>query len=757
MLTRRIDPVCGMAVPPGRARWTHRLGGQRYLFCSQRCLETFRDDPERHQAKASGAGPVTCPMHPEIVRPDPGICPICGMALESLALGAGEEHDPELARMTRRFWVSLPLTVVVMVLAMLHMGGSRLHPVASAPALWAQLVLSAAVVLWGGGPFFQRGVASLVQRRLNMFTLIALGIGTATAYSIVATIMPAVFPATFRGPDGQVAVYFEAATAITTLVLLGQVLELRARKRTSHAIQELIQLTPKTARLIKPDGSEEDIALGRVTLGDRLRIRPGEKIPVDGVIAGGASAVDESMMTGEPIPAEKHTGARVSGGTLNVTGTLVITAEHVGADTMLARIVEMVQAAQRSRAPIQRVADLVAGYFVPAVVAIALATFVVWGVLGPAPKMAHALVNAVAVLMIACPCALGLATPISLVVALGRGARVGVLIRDAEALERLERVDTVVVDKTGTLTVGRPRVTSVRTRPGADERELIRLAAAIERGSEHPLAQAIIEAATERGLPIPQASGFHARMGLGITGVVEGRQIGLGNRQLIQGLGGDLGDLEGAADALREAGETVVFVSVNGQVEGLLGVADPIKATTPEAIRQLRREGLRVVMVTGDHAVTARAVARRLGLEEVEAGVLPERKEEVIRRLRAEGRIVAMAGDGINDAPALAQAHVGIAMGTGTDVAMESAAITLVRGDLRGIVRARRLSRATLRNIRQNLFFAFIYNALSVPIAAGVLYPAFGWLLSPILASAAMSVSSLSVIGNALRLRHLRL
>jgi len=699
-----------------------------------------------------------CPMHPQIVRDAPGSCPICGMALEPRTV-TGDEENAELKDMSRRFWVSVALSVPLLVFVMADMlpGPPLRHGLSSRLIAWLQLVLATPVVLWGGWPFFQRGWASVVNRSLNMFTLIALGTGTAYVYSVVAAVAPGVFPESFRAHRGDVELYFEAAAIITTLVLLGQVIELRARSQTSSAIKALLNLTPNMARRLRDDGGEEDVSLDAVRPGDRLRVRPGERVPVDGVVLEGTSAVDESMVTGEPIPVEKAPGSRVTGGTVNGTGGFVMRAERVGSDTLLAQIVRMVSEAQRSRAPIQRLADTVSAYFVPAVVAAAVISAAVWGLLGPEPRMAYALVNAVAVLIIACPCALGLATPMSIMVATGRGALAGVLIKNAEALEILERIDTLVVDKTGTLTEGRPRLVSLMTAPVNSESDLLRLAASLERGSEHPLAGAIVAGAEERKLTLSAVEDFRSITGKGVVGRVEGQTVALGNHQLMQDLGVPIGDLAKRADALRRDGQTVMFVAVDGRVAGLLGVADPIKESTPEALRLLRESGVRVVMLTGDNRATAEAVARKLGITEIEAEVLPEQKIAVIKRMQAEGRVVAMAGDGVNDAPALAQAHVGIAMGTGTDVAMESAGITLVKGDLRGIVRARRLSQATMRNIRENLFFAFIYNALGVPIAAGVLYPVFGLLLSPIIASAAMSFSSVSVIFNALRLRRLAL
>jgi Cu+-exporting ATPase len=696
-------------------------------------------------------------MHPEIVRDGPGTCPICGMALEPRTVSLEDEPNPELEDMSRRFWVSLVLTVPLLVVGMAPMAGVDLRPLAGQAGRWVELVLATPVVLWGGWPFFVRGWESVVNRRPNMFTLIALGTGVAYLDSVVAVLAPGLFPPSFRDHHGEVGVYFEAAAAIVTLVLLGQVLELQARSRTGAAIKALLRLAPTTARRLRDDGSEEEAALDQVRPGDRLRVRPGEKVPVDGTVIEGASGVDESMLTGESLPVEKKPGDRVIGGTVNGTGSFVMRAEKVGTETVLARIVAMVSEAQRSRAPIQRLADVVASYFVPAVVVAAVVTFVAWALFGPPPRMAYALVNAVAVLIIACPCALGLATPMSIMVGIGRGARAGVLIRSAEALERMEKVDTLVVDKTGTLTEGKPRLQSVVTSAGIDESTLLRMAASLEQGSEHPLAAAIVAGAAERGVrPLP-VTDFASRTGRGVTGVVEARRVVLGNRTLLNELGIDPGPLAARAEALRADGQGVVFVAADGRVAGLLGVSDPIKASTPEALRLLREDGVRVFMVTGDSRTTAEAVARKLGLDDVRAEVLPEQKVEVVAKLQAEGRAVAVAGDGINDAPALARADVGIAMGTGTDVAIEAAAITLVRGDLRGIARARRLSRATMRNIRQNLFFAFVYNVLGIPVAAGILYPFFGLLLNPMIAAAAMSFSSVSVIANALRLRRVAL
>src|SRR5919109_1977412 len=700
-----------------------------------------------------------CPMHPEIVRDEPGSCPICGMALEPRTVTLEEEANPELVDMTRRFWISVALTAPIFFLAMSDMiPGQPIQRLVHSKLLnWFQLVLATPVVLWGGWPFFQRGWASIVHRSLNMFTLIAIGVGTAYIYSLAATLFPDAFPHSFRSHGGEVGVYFDAAAVITTLVLLGQVLELRARSKTSRAIKALLGLAPKTARLIRDDGSDEDVPLDRVKPGDRLRVRPGEKVPVDGVVVEGTTSVDESMITGEPIPVEKTKGGKVTGGTVNGTGSFIMRAERVGSETLLAQIVGMVSEAQRSRAPIQRLADVVAAYFVPAVVVTAVVTFIIWSFVGPEPAMAYALLNAVGVLIIACPCALGLATPMSIMVGTGRGATAGVLVKNAEALEVLEKVDTLVMDKTGTLTEGKPRLTSVVAMPGRDEAALLRLAASLERGSEHPLAAAIVEGANARGVEPVQAQGFRAITGKGVTGTVGGNSVALGNRALLEELHIDAGDLRERAEGLRRDGQTVMFVVIGGQAAGLLGVADPMKESAVEAVDLLHREGMRIMMLTGDSRTTAEAVARRLGIDAVEAEILPERKVEVVKRLQAEGRIVAMAGDGINDAPALAQAHVGIAMGTGTDVAIESAGVTLVKGDLRAIARARRLSRATMRNIRQNLFLAFVYNAVGVPVAAGVLYPVIGLLVSPIWASAAMTFSSVSVIGNALRLRRVYL
>jgi Cu+-exporting ATPase len=751
-----------MEVTPNQASGgSAEHSGTTYWFCSRGCRETFVTDPARYLGPPSAplADPrtYTCPMHPEVRQVGPGSCPKCGMALEPVEATVAEEGpSPELVDMTRRFWVSVALTLPVFALATAEMAAPDLAAgLSPRTRLWTQLLLSAPVVLWGGWPFFVRGWQSIVTRSLNMFTLIALGTGTAFAYSVFAMLFPDALPHGMRH-DGVPPVYFEAAAVITTLVLLGQVLELRARSATSGAIRALLGLAPKTARRLRSDGSEEDVPLGHVQPGDRLRVRPGERVPVDGVVLEGASAVDESMVTGEPIPVEKGPKARVTGGTVNGTGGFVMRAERVGAETLLAQIVHMVALAQRSRAPIQRLADVVSAWFVPGVVAVAVVTALAWGLYGPEPRLAYTLVNAVAVLIIACPCALGLATPMSIMVGTGRGAQAGVLIRNAEALETLEKVDTLVVDKTGTLTEGKPRVVSVLA-AGVTEAEVVALAAGLERGSEHPLAAAILAAAAERNVAPRDLTEFRSLTGRGVTGVAGGRRVALGNARLMQELGVEPGALAGRAEALRAEGQTVVFLVAGDAVAGVLGVADPIKPSTVEAIRLLQAEGLRVIMLTGDSHVTAQAVARVLRLDDVIAEVLPEQKAEVVRRLHAEGRVVAMAGDGVNDAPALAQADVGIAMGTGTDVAMESAGVTLVKGDLRGIVRARRLSRATMRNIRENLVWAFIYNVLGVPVAAGVLYPVLGLLLSPMIASAAMSLSSVSVIANALRLRRAEL
>ena len=801
------DAVCGMDVDPATAKYKLEHSGKTYYFCSAHCLQKFRTDPERYlrpagvkiasapskktpqksvayvcpmcpEVRQTKPGPCpscgmaleseaatmatrteyTCPMHPEIVRPGPGSCPICGMALEPRTVAKREEENPELRDMTGRFWISLALTAPVLAIAMADMlpgmPVQRALPAGWRP--WIELVLASPVVLWGGWPFFQRGWASIVNRSTNMFTLIAMGTGVAYVYSLIATLAPGIFPASFRDMSGAVPVYFEAAAAIVTLVLLGQVLELRARSRTGAAIRALLDLSPKTARIVR-NGTEEDIPLEQVKLGDRLRVRPGEKLPVDGVVLEGASAVDESMITGESMPVEKSAGSRVIGATVNRTGSFVMRAEHVGSETLLAQIVQMVGQAQRSRAPIQRLADRVAAWFVPAVITAAAITFMVWALIGPQPRLVHALVNAVAVLIIACPCALGLATPMAIMVGTGRGAHAGVLIRDAEALETLEKVDTLVVDKTGTLTEGKPSVESVVPISGISDVELVRLTASLEQGSEHPLAAAIVAAAKTNRIPLVGVTDFQSRTGLGVSGKIDGKTVAAGNEEFLEALAISGADFARHADDLRRNGETAILIAIGGEPAGLIGVADPVKESTAAALRDLWAAGLRIVMLTGDSRSTAEIVARKLGIDEFKAEVLPERKAAIVKRLQAEGRKVAMAGDGINDAPALAQADVGIAMGNGTDVAMESGGITLVKGDLPGIVRARKLSQATMRNIRQNLFFAFIYNSIGVPVAAGVLYPLFGLLLSPIIAAAAMSFSSLSVITNSLRLRNVDL
>ncbi len=763
------DPVCGMMVDPAASPHRALHAGDTYHFCSRSCRERFIADPAHYLTPvpaATASSPAaavgtqwTCPMHPEIVRDGPGSCPICGMALEPMTPSAGDAANPELRDMTRRFWVGVALSLPLLALAM----GADFAPAAFAalmsprPAVWLELALATPVVLWCGAPFFQRGWASLVNRRLNMFTLIALGTGIAYAYSLVAALLPGIFPPSFRMPDGTVPVYFEPAAVIVTLVLLGQVLELRARAQTGGAIRALLDLAPKTARLVREDGGETEIALDRVVPGNRLRVRPGEKVPVDGVVLEGRSAIDESMLTGEPMPVAKAAGDQVTGATLNTTGSFIMRAERVGSETLLARIVQMVAEAQRSRAPIQALADTVSGWFVPAVILAAAITFVVWSIFGPAPAIGFALVNAVAVLIVACPCALGLATPMSIMVGTGRGARAGVLARNAQALELMEKADTLIVDKTGTLTLGKPRLVEIVATGGVDENELLRLAASLERGSEHPLAAAIVKGAEERGLTFGTAVDFASQTGKGVTGSVDGRRVAIGNPALLASLEIDPGDLAIRADALRRDGQTVMLVAVDGAMAGLLAVADPVKDNAAEALAALRAEGLRLVMLTGDSRTTAEAVGRRLGIDEVVAEVLPDQKAQAVRDLQAQRHVVAMAGDGVNDAPALAQSDIGIAMGTGADIAMESAALTLVKGDLHGIVRARRLSRAIMRNIRQNLFFAFIFNGLAIPIAAGALYPAFGLLLNPMIASAAMSASSVLVISNALRLRTARL
>jgi Cu+-exporting ATPase len=765
------DPVCGMTVDPLKTPHRHVHQHRTYYFCSSGCRSKFAAEPAKYlgkQARPAAELPTgtiyTCPMHPQIRQAGPGSCPICGMALEPLEPAAGGGPNPELADMTRRFWIGLALAVPVVALEMgEHF--TNLHMIVGQSASnWIQLVLATPVVLWAGWPFFVRGWQSLVSRNLNMFTLVAMGTGVAWLYSIVATIVPGAFPPAFRGHDGAVAAYFEAAAVITVLVLLGQVLELRAREQTSGAIKALLDLAPKTARRVRADGGDEEVPLDTVNVGDRLRVRPGEKVPVDGLLLEGRSSLDESMVTGESMPVTKEPGAKLIAGTLNQTGGFIMRADKVGRDTLLAQIVQMVAAAQRSRAPIQRLADQVSGWFVPAVIVIAALAFIAWAAFGPEPRFAYGLVAAVAVLIIACPCALGLATPMSIMVGVGRGAQAGVLIKNAEALERMEKVDTLVVDKTGTLTEGKPKVVAVvavqgfdEKEVGFDEKEVLRLAAGIERASEHPLARAIVDAAGERGISIPEVTGFDSPTGKGVTGMVESRRVILGNANFFAESAISTAALDADAERLRGDGATAVYLAVDGKAVGIIAIADPVKATTPAALRALTDEGVRVVMLTGDNRTTAQAVASRLGIAEVEAEVLPDRKSAVIEQLRRQGRVVAMAGDGVNDAPALAAADVGIAMGTGTDVAIESAGVTLLGGDLTGIVRARRLSAATMSNIRQNLFFAFVYNAAGVPIAAGVLYPTFGILLSPIIAAAAMSLSSVSVVANALRLRHTRL
>jgi Cu+-exporting ATPase len=804
-MTMATDPVCGMTVDEKKAARESVHQGVTYHFCSQRCHARFVADPGKYIAGSkvvpvaappgSGGTIYTCPMHPEVRQPGPGACPKCGMALEPAGAPAAvgkteyvcpmhpevvqdhpgncpkcgmaleprtvsmEEDTHELDDMSRRFWLGTALAIPVFLSAM----AAEFWPEVMAGIIsprnrqWLEMILATPAVLWGGWPFFVRGWRSVVSWNLNMFTLIALGVGVAWSYSLVAVLVPGIFPQSVYNAMGVVPVYFEAAAVITALVLLGQVLELRARSRTNAAIKLLLGLAPNTARIVRDDGSEEDIPLEQVQVGDSLRVRPGEKVPVDGTVTDGASHVDESMVTGEPIPVAKSAGDRLIGATINATGSLLMRAEKVGADTLLAQIVNMVAAAQRSRAPIQKLADVVSGYFVPAVVIVALITLAVWGAWGPEPRLAHAVINAVAVLIIACPCALGLATPMSIMVGTGKGALIGVLFKNAEALEVLRKVDTLVIDKTGTLTEGKPKLVAIVPVEGFQEQDTLRWAASLERASEHPLAEAIVRGAADRKLNLVPVDDFQSVTGQGVTGKVEGHRVALGNLKLLESLGIDAGDLPRRADQQRAEGQTVMLLAIDGKAVGLIGVADPIKETTPEAIAALHADGIRIVMLTGDSRKTADAVAGKLDIDQVQAEVLPEQKARIVQQLQAEGRIVAMAGDGINDAPALAQAQVGIAMGTGTDVAMESAGVTLVKGDLRGIVRARRLSRATMRNIRQNLFFAFIYNALGVPIAAGVLYPFFGLLLSPMIAAAAMSFSSVSVVGNALRLRRVQL
>jgi Cu+-exporting ATPase len=761
-----IDPVCGMTVDPHSAKHRADYSGHTYYFCAAGCKTKFTADPQKYLSKEEKvAEPVpegtiyTCPMHPQIRQVGPGNCPICGMTLEPVTATADVGPNRELADMTRRFWVGLVLTLPVFVLEMgAHIPALGLHDfVPPQVSTWIQFALSTPVVLWAGWPFFERGWASVAHRSLNMFSLIALGTGAAYLYSLFATFAPGMFPAGFRGMGGTVAVYFEAAAVITVLVLMGQVLELRAREQTGGAIRALLKLAPKTARRLKADGADEEVALELVQVGDRLRVRPGDGVPVDGEVLEGKGAVDESMVTGESMPAAKQPGDKLIGGTVNGTGSLIMRADKIGADTMLARIVAMVAEAQRSRAPIQRMADTVSGYFVPAVLGVAVIAFVAWAVWGPAPALSYALIAAVSVLIIACPCALGLATPMSIGVGVGKGAGAGVLIKSAEALERMEKVDTLVVDKTGTLTEGKPKVTTIVPAAELSESAILSLAASLERSSEHPLAAAIVTAARDRNAPIQEPTDFASVTGKGVTGKVDGRTVALGNAKLMVDLGVTLSDLDRKANELRSDGATALFLAVDGKPGGIIAIADPIKSTTQAALDTLRKDGIRIVMLTGDNKTTGEAVARKLGIKEVEADILPQDKNRIVKKLTAEGRIVAMAGDGVNDAPALAEAAVGIAMGTGTEVAIQSAGITLVKGDLAGITRAIVLSRATMRNIRQNLVFAFAYNVIGIPIAAGVLYPNFGLLLSPIIAALAMSLSSVSVIGNALRLRTLKL
>jgi len=751
-----------MTVDPHTAKHRADYQGHTYCFCSAGCRTKFAADPQKYlgarQAETVPEGTIyTCPMHSQIRQVGPGSCPICGMALEPEIAGTEVGPNPELVDMTRRFWIGLVLSLPVVAL---EMGGhlTNLHMLLGKNlSNWIQFVLATPVVLWAGWPFFVRGWQSLLTRNLNMFTLIAMGTGVAWLYSAVAVLMPNLFPAAFRDAEGTVAVYFEAAAVITVLVLLGQVLELRAREATSGAIRALLDLAPKTARRVKGDGNDEEVSLDTIQVGDRLRVRPGDKVPVDGVVLEGRSALDESMVTGESMPVTKEKDARVIGGTINKFGSFVMRADKIGRDTLLSRIVQMVASAQRSRAPIQRLADQVSAWFVPTVIAVALIAFAAWAAFGPEPRFAFGLVAAVSVLIIACPCALGLATPMSIMVGVGRGAQAGVLIKNAEALERMEKIDTLVIDKTGTLTEGKPKVVAVKPAPGFDETQVLRLAASVERGSEHPLAEAIVAAAAERNLALSPVRDFDSPVGKGVIGMIEDKRLALGNARFLGELNIDTSALSAEAERLRGDGATAIFLAVNGKPAGVIAIADPVKATTPDALRALAAEGIRVVMLTGDNRTTAQAVARLLGIAEVEAEVLPDRKSAIVEKLHREGRAVAMAGDGVNDAPALAAAEVGIAMGTGADVAIESAGITLLKGDLTGIVKARALSAAVMRNIRQNLFFAFIYNALGVPVAAGVLYPIFGVLLSPIIAAAAMALSSVSVVGNALRLRRVRL
>jgi len=759
-----IDPVCGMTVSIEAGKPTHEYGGQTFHFCSSTCHDKFSTDPHHYisgahkqQAKDLPEGTrYTCPMHPEIVRDAPDDCPICGMALEPMGVPAADEGpNPELVDFKRRFWVGAVLTVPLLILTMgplVGLGFVR-DILGERVTLWAELILSTPVILWAGWPFFVRAVRSVINRSLNMFTLIGMGVGAAYLFSVVAVLAPEIFPKGFQDTDGNVGVYFEAGAVIIVLVLLGQLMELGARERTGSAIRALLDLAAKTARIIRKDGREEDIPLEDVRVGDRLRVRPGDKVPVDGVVIAGRSSIDESMISGEPVPVEKVGRDKVTGATINGTGSLVIEARRVGADTMLSQIVEMVASAQRSRAPIQKLADSVAGTFVPAVIGVAVLAFISWSIWGPSPALAYALVSAVAVLIIACPCALGLATPMSIMTATGRGAQAGVLIKNAEALERFAKVDTLIVDKTGTLTVGKPKLVAVLAETGHDEAEVLHLAASLERGSEHPLAEAIVAGAEERNVAFSKADEFEAVTGKGVKGIVDSKPVVLGNAKMVADMGLDTGKLTEIANVRRDEGETVMFVMIGSEIAGLVCVADPVKETTPDALKALHTQGFQVIMATGDNERTARAVAARLGIDEIRADVLPEDKARIIQELQAQGRTVAMAGDGVNDAPALAQADVGIAMGTGADVAIESAGLTLVKGNLNGIVRARRLSRATMRNIKQNLFFALAYNAAGVPVAAGILYPFLGILISPIFAAAAMSLSSVSVIGNALRLR----
>ena len=762
------DPVCGMTVPLDAGKPSLEHAGETYHFCSPGCHDKFAADPEHFlsgaQKKQSADVPkgtkYTCPMHPEIISDEPSDCPLCGMALEPMGIPSGDQGpNPELVDFKRRFWVGAVLSAPLLVLTMgpfLGLGFVR-DLLGETATLWVELMLATPVILWAGWPFFLRGVKSVINRSPNMFTLIAMGVGAAYLFSVVAVFMPGIFPDGFRDADGNVGVYFEAGAVIVVLVLLGQLMELGARERTGSSIRALLDLAPKTARVIREDGREEDIPLEEVAVGDRLRVRPGDKVPVDGVVVEGRSSIDESMISGEPVPVEKVAGDKVTGATINGTGSLMIEARRVGADTMLSQIVEMVANAQRSRAPIQKLADSVAGIFVPAVITIAAVAFVVWAIWGPDPALAYGLVSAVAVLIIACPCALGLATPMSIMTATGRGAQLGVLIKNAEALERFAAVDTLIVDKTGTLTVGKPKLVAVLPETGHDEAEVLRLAASLERGSEHPLADAIVSGAEARGIALAEAEQFEAITGKGVKGVVDGRPVALGNAKLVADMGLHGGRLAETANHRRDQGETVMFVIVGSQIAGLVAVADPVKETTPDALKELHAEGFHIIMATGDNERTALAVAAKLGIDEIRADVMPEEKARIVADLQARGRRVAMAGDGVNDAPALAQADVGIAMGTGADVAIESAGFTLVKGDLGGIVRARRLSRATMRNIKQNLFFAMIYNATGVPVAAGILFPIFGILISPIFAAAAMSLSSVSVILNALRLRSVKI